>query len=69
MNASEHRTLYEGALMCAAERSLSADYKGCSVHVNAIIGREAGLPAIIGYALSDWYSDTTVATYVNGRLV
>lgn len=52
----------------AIAKSLTPDYKGCALHINAILGRDSdGVPSITGYALSDWHGGETVATYINGH--
>lgn len=50
----------------AHNRSLRADYKGCSVHICCNIALVDGWPTITGFALSDWHDTSTVATYVDG---
>lgn len=51
-------------------RSLEPDYRGCAVHVCAVIGICAmtQAPRITGYILSDWVDGSTVRTYINGEL-
>lgn len=40
---------------------------GCTVHVNAVCGLINGHPLILGFTVSDWYSEgQTVASYSNG---
>lgn len=52
----------------ARQRSLTSDYRGCSVHLNVVITRRDGYPQITGYTLSDWCDDSTVDTFVNGEV-
>jgi hypothetical protein len=41
---------------------------GCTVHVNCYVVLYNGEPAIGGFRCDDWYSsDSTVATYSNGK--
>lgn len=59
---------FQAACERARVLSLRSDYKGCSVHVNAIIRLVSGEPIIAGYAVSDWYADgQTIATFINGQ--
>lgn len=45
----------------------------CTVHVSARLGIPTGMdgvptaPVVIGYTLSDWYDDSVVRSYTNGR--
>jgi hypothetical protein len=64
---SDARQAYVEACVQARARSLQPDYKGCAVHLCAVITRKLGYPQITGYTLSDWYDDSVVDTYVNGH--
>lgn len=63
---------FKEAVEAARARSLTPDYKGCSVHVNAsIAGKD--VPKVepilnpLGYYLSAWTDGTTVATFIDGE--
>lgn len=51
----------------AIARSEQPDYKNCGVNVCAVIKMVNGVPQITGYKLSDWYDDSVVASFVNGK--
>lgn len=51
---------------CEKAKARSLEF-ACTVHVYAILGREQGIPAVIGFGVSDWYDGATVATYTDGR--
>lgn len=58
---------WEKALQMAEERSLSPEYRGCSVHLNCAVQVVDGCPEITNFMLSDWTDDSTLRTFVNGR--
>jgi hypothetical protein len=60
---------YTEACQKARTTTLQPDYKGCSLHLNALLGIGSdGLPCIKGYTTSDWSDGTTVLTFVNGEV-
>ena len=61
--------MYAAALERARQRSLLPDYFGCSVHVGTNIGLVDGVPAIIGFMVSDWFGNDTVVTFANGKQI
>lgn len=58
---------FEVAKMQARQRTLTTEYKGCSLHVNAILAVVNSVPTITGFTLSDWHGPETVATFVDGE--
>ena len=66
-NLSHPLVMYANGLAKAELRSMSSEYAGCVVHLNARISLINGYPQIVGYALSDWSSEATVATFVDGN--
>lgn len=59
---------FADACQLAIAQSLKDDARGCTIHVSAIVGRdEEGLPAVIGYRVTDWYDDAVVAHFRDGK--
>lgn len=57
----------------AKAKSLTPDYQGCAVHVNAhvikgLLDPNGSREFIVIFGLSDWFSEeSTQATFVNGQ--
>jgi hypothetical protein len=66
-SANTNAGQFKQACARAVSLSLTPDYRGCGVHVNATVRVSNGEPCITGYTLSDWTDGTTVATYLNGQ--
>lgn len=69
MDQKTNKQLFDEACKKAKARSLTFDYKGCVVHVNAAVQLVDGEPRIVAYSVTDWYAgDSTVRTYVDGEI-
>lgn len=47
---------------------LKSRESGCTVHVSAQLAMRCGIPAVVSYRMSDWYDDSVVRSYCNGRV-
>jgi hypothetical protein len=59
--------MYAASVVQAQQRTLTEEYKGCTVHVNALVQLRDGVPQIVGFSVSDWSGDNTVGSYCNGH--
>lgn len=59
---------YEEAAKSACAKSLLDEYKGCRLFIVAKLGWVDGMPAIVGYGLSDWYDGSVVISAYRGEL-
>jgi hypothetical protein len=65
---TNNRIRFEAMCKQAEAMSLTDEYRGCIVHVNAQVRMHDGEPIIASYTLDDWADGCTVASYVNGQM-
>lgn len=64
----DNAAAFKAACDLAAQKTLTPEYSGCSLHVCAVVEMVRGAPLVVRYKLSDWTDDATVRTYVNGEV-
>jgi hypothetical protein len=58
---------YDNILAKAKEKSLTEEYKGCAIHINAWVMR-SGSGFTVAFGMGDWYvSESTVCTIIDGK--